>query len=439
MHVNGGGSVPYVDIEQLQSLYKVSGEKDLIDILMDSTIAQSPEQALLILYSMGIPVLPKPNEEGTYNWAVSPTAIGAAVESKFAEIGSEMWDRYAKYLEQQKERILEYINSPQCREKLELQSPAYLEYLERNTPIDTQSQARNATGYQEWLGSLPGGMRDEEVNRVQNQIDNAIQLWTGVIEGTSHFVSNYRDESIKDVAFMAASYVITAAFIGDYMNIVDVASNHLVGVNPIQDATVSVLPLVPEMVQQQATLVVNFFAMGLISFANAEAIGVSLKGGQPAATRDAVLAFAKSVVDKVKGDEVNYFLMAILVNQIEKGEVTPEQLKEVTKMVKAAMIAVALAALYKFETGAISGQEFKDLLEGKLAPRSEEEKELVNLLQGLYGEEGLEGNGSQVAWKGVLESLIAFILSKPSVEDLIHPTNVWAKLGEHLYNPEQRG
>lgn len=439
MHVQGGGSVPYINAELLQSLYIASGNKDLVDILMDSTIAQSPEQALLILYSMGIPILPKPSGEGEYTWAVNTAAIGATVESKFAEIGSEMWDRYAEYLDQQKERIVEYLRSPQCREKLEQQSPAYLAYVERNTPIDTQSQARNATGYQEWLSSLPVGMRDQEIHRIQNHIDNSVRLWTNVIEGTSHFVSNHRDESAKDVAFMVASYVITAAFIGDYTNIVDIASNHLVGVNPIQEAAVSVLPLIPEIVQQQATLVINFFAVGLMTFANAEAIGASLKGGQPAATRDTVLAFARNVIEKVQGEQVNYFLMALLVSHVEKGEVTPEKLKEVVKMVKAAMIAIALAALYKFETGSISGHEFKDLLEGKLMPRSEEEKQLVGLLQGLYGKEMMEGNGSQTEWKGVLESLIAFILSKPSVEDLIHPTTVWTRLGEHLYNPEQRG
>ncbi len=284
-------------------------------------------------------------------------------------------------------------------------------------------------------------MRDEEVGRVQNQIDQANGLWNNLIDATSNLLSNYRDESEDIVPFMAASFVITSSFIGDYMNIVDVASTNMVAVNPIQDSANAILNLVPQSFQEQITLAINFFAIGLMAFSNAEAIANQMKsGGEENATKEAVLAFANNVIDKVKSNEVNYFLMALLVNQMEKGELAPQDIQHLARVVKVAMLAVALAALYKFEAGSISDQEFRSLLEGKMEPRSEEEKQLVALLNNIYGE-GVKANDGEyeAGWQSVMDNLIAFIVSKPSVEDLINPTKVWAQVGAYLQNPNPRG
>ncbi len=438
MNVNQSGSAP-VNLDQLRALYDIADEKDLIDVLLNSTIAQSPEQAVMILYSLGIPALPKPADD--YSASSSVSSVSSMTASQFAEIGSDMWDSYLDYLEEQKERIAEYLDSPQYRQKLEVQSPAYNEYLERSTPIDTTSQARNATGYQEWLGSLPVAARDEEIGRVESQIHTAKHLWNDLIDATSNFLSDYREDMPEAAAFMAASFVICSSFIGDYMNIVDVASTNMVAVNPVQNAAAEILPLVPQSVQEQVTLAINFFAVGLINFANAEAIGHQLKsGGEPPTSREAVLAFANSVIDKVNSNEVNYFLMALLVNNVQKGEITPGDVSHLTRVVKVAMIAVALAALYKFEAGEMSGQEFADLLAGKMKPRSDEEKELVKLLQEIYGEGVASQDGEyESQWGSVLDGLVSFILSKPSVEDLTDQSQIWQRLGTFLQSPEQRG
>lgn len=438
MNVNQSGTSP-VNFDQLRALYDISDEKDLIDILLHSTIAQSPEQAVMILHSLGIPVLQKPAEEGTGSVAVS--SVASMTASRFSEIGSDMWDSYMDYLDEQKERIAEYLDSPQYRQKLEVKSPAYNEYVERSTPIDNKSQARNATGYQEWLSTLPPAARDEEVGRVENQIHAAKGAWTDLIDATSSSISNYRDDLPEAASFMAASFVICSSFIGDYMNIVDVASTNMVAVNPVQNAAAEILPLVPQSVQEQVTLAINFFAVGLINFANAETIGNQLKsGGEPPTSREAVLSFANGVINKVQSNEVNYFLMALLVSNVEKGEITPGDVNHLTRVVKVAMIAVALAALYKFEAGEISGQEFAELLSGKMVPRTEEERELVKLLQEIYGEGVASQDGEyESQWGSVLDGLVSFILSKPSVEDLTDQTQIWQRVGSFLQTPEQRG
>ncbi len=145
MNINYSNISP-ADIQQLRDLYEITEKKDLVDVLMNSTIAQSPEQAVMLLYAMGIPVLPRPSEDGGISWKVNANSIASRVEAGFAKIGSDIWDSYSKYLQEQKERIEEYLHSPQYREKIEHQSPSYLEHLERKNPIDTHIQSKKCDG-----------------------------------------------------------------------------------------------------------------------------------------------------------------------------------------------------------------------------------------------------------------------------------------------------
>ncbi len=437
MSVNGG--IPKVDLEYLMSLYTLSSDQDLVNILMSSSIAQSPEQAVSILYSMGIPVLPEPNEIGGVSWSTNISAAGAILSSGMSKIGSDIWDSYNDKLEEQKERIKEYLDSPSYRQKLELQSPAFIAAVERNTPIDAQSPVRSATGYNEWLNSLPPAARASETERIDQHIAHATGLWNGLIDGVNNYVSQNKESDAGSVGVITAGFAITASYIGDYGNIVDVASTKMVAVNPIHDAAVAVSPHVMPQFQDQVTLAINLFAIGLMNFSNAEAIGNSLQpGGKPAATEDTVRAFARSVIDKVSGNEVNAFLMSLLISNVAKGEMTSTQTQDVVRTVKMTMIAIALAALYKIGTGAMTGQEFRDLLSGNLEPKSAEEKQLVGMLQQLY-QEGVKASGGDSLWSGMMDSLIDYICGNPSVEELTDPTAVWTKLGARVVNPNISG
>lgn len=441
MNVNQPG-ISHTEFDHLLEHLELTEEKDLIDLMNDSTISQSLKEAVMMYYAIGVPFLERPetSEDGQFSWSVSNQSVQSAMAAGFAKIGSDIWDAYAKHLEEQKVRIAEYLDSPQYRAKIEQQSPAYHAYVERNTPIDTQSQARNATEYQEWLSTLPPAARETEINRVDEKIGHSKDLWNNLIDGTSNFLSDYKDEIPDSIPFIAASFVISSTFIGDYMNIVDVASTDMVTVNPVQDAAKNVMELVPQNFHEQVTLSINFFAIGLVAYSNAEVIGMQQQGGQETASKESVLAFANNVIDKVKSNEVNYFLMALLVNSTEKGQLAPQDVQHLARVVKVAMLSVALAALYKFEAGEITEQEFRDLLNGKMEPRTEEERQLVGLLNDIYGE-GLEANDGQYEdqWRSVMDNLVSFILSKPSVEDLINPARIWSQVGTFLRNPNPRG
>src|ERR1700733_5766924 len=201
----------------------------ILNPLLMSTLSPSQQEALMVLYLMNSPTLIQPNTDNTNtqtNTTTGASAIGTIVAARFAEIGTDVWDKYLNYLAEQKERIREELTSPQYR--------AWVE--DHKTP-EMKSVARSPVEYNEWLNSLPVGQRDDELLR--NQASN---LWTHYIDGVSNYISNVHDTNPEAASFMAASFVISSAFIGDYMNIVDVASTKMVSVNPIQDAASSVLP-----------------------------------------------------------------------------------------------------------------------------------------------------------------------------------------------------
>lgn len=431
----GNGLDPVSFPGQLPPVPSVGEDTDTQDPLLLSTLSPSQQEALQVLYLMNFPLLPQPALDGNGNNSLNAETIGAIVGAKFAQIGSEMWDRYLDHLAEQKERIAQELSSPAYLAFLERQSPSYIAAIERNTPIDTQNAIRNSTEYQEWLSTLPAAAREKELGD-----HHALGLWSNYIDGVTGFLNRARDEVPDAVPFIAASFVISMSFIDNFSSIVDVLDQGFIDVKPLQEVISPMIQLVPQTLQESFVLAINLYAMGLITFANAEAVGNSLRSGDPAATKDTVLAFARSVIEKVATNEINYLLMAILINNTEDGApVTDQRMNQLAAMAKAVMMSVALAALYKVETGWITSEEFQDMLEGNMEPRSEEESVLVELFQNLRLETVRDGLLLEDDWENLMHALGLFIRGNPSVEDMLNPTKIYTGLGRYLQNPELEG
>jgi hypothetical protein len=394
---------------------------NVLDPFLMSTLSPSQQEALMVLYLMNSPILVQPNTDinNQASYTIDVSAIGAMVATKFEEIGSDIWDKYLNYLTDQKERIRE-----------ELASPRYRAWVEDHKTPEMKNEIRSAVEYNEWINSLPAGQREEEILR--NQASN---LWSHYIEGVSNYISNVHDTNPEAAAFMVASFVITSAYIGDYMNIVDVASTKMVAVNPIQDAANSVLPIIPPNFQESVVLTINLFVIGAMYSSTAELLPKIKGGDQKELDFTAAKAYAAEVCDKVENNEINYFLMALLVNSSEEGApITNERLNQLAAMVKMIMLSVALAILYKVEAGWLKGEDFRALIQGELQPRSDEEARLVSM----FGQ--LQGSGALgEAWDNLLEALINFFESNPSVEDMLNPMRVYAGVSSSLPTTEAKG
>jgi hypothetical protein len=284
---------------------------------------------------------------------------------------------------------------------------------------------------------------------INTRIDDAVNLWTNTIDGISNYISENRDDNPAATLFVATSFAITATYIGDYLNIVDVASTEMVTVNPVQDAIKEILPMVPQLIQDQMVLAINLFAIGLINFSNAEAIIKTGQEQQRAPTNwESVVTFAHNVLEKVSGNTVNVYLMALLINNIEHLGSTQEQreatLSRISILAKAVMISVAVAALLKAATPdlMLNGLIFTNTMNGTLEAKSEDDRRLVNELSPLveyFNQLRAESSMSEEFWENLMGSLGDFFDKNPDLEELVSPTVIYSNLVKGLFNSEIEG
>jgi hypothetical protein len=397
-----------------------------------STISQSLAEALMVQYLMGWPVLEQPNDNGTYTTSVE--GITAMVGAEFARIGSDMWDNYLDHLAEQKQRIIDYLNSPQFRDFIQDRTLRGAVQNELNSNINTQNPIYNATDFNTYINS---------------QIIAATELWTNTIDGVSNYIQQNRESNPEAGIFIAASFAVTATYIGDYLNIVDIASTDMVTVNPVQDAVAQVLPLIPQQLQDQFTMVINLFAIGLINFSNAEAILRSSNQQRPPENWDTAVAFAHSVLANVQGNIVNGFLLAMLITKSENMSGTQEErnaeINKLTTMAKAIMVAFAIGGLLKASAPdmPLTAALFFATINKPLVAQSEIDKRLVDELSPLVEYlNNLRANDLLLSgsdWENLLEALGHFFQDDPDFEDVFRPTNLAGSLGQNLFNPDIEG
>lgn len=434
---NIDGSTPISQMGPTSPISEEEGGSGSQNDATVSTLSPSQQEALMVLYLMNAPMLVPP-EDPNGNYSISPEAIGAMVATRTAEIGSQMWDSYLEHLAEQKERIKEELESPRYQAWLEQQSPAFIAKIERGTQEQSKAAVLSSTEYNTWIQNLPATQREEELNR-----NRAGQLWTDMIGGVSSYIQEAQGTRPEAVAFMAASFVIACTFIGDYMSIVDVSSTNMVAVNPVQDAVGSIAHLIPQQLQESFTLTVNLFAVGLIHFANAEAISKAMQTGKPPATQETVDAFAKSVLEKVKGNEVNALLMAILVNKFGNvGEVTDNRMLQLVAMAKLVMLSIAMAAVYQSATGWMTPEILEELMEGNVEAKSEEDqKQFVSKFAPLheaYMEVIRDGIIPDYIVGELTRALQGYMVGTQTLEDLLDPTKVYQGIAKNLENQEPR-
>lgn len=359
-------------------------EEDKVKLLLDlmgiSTMSKSQKEAIMLLLLVSRPELPAPSE------------IGVLVGETESNVVSDMLDNWLESIEEQAEKHKEWIKSP-----------AYQVWLETHSPAE------------------------------RGKIEDENELRTSYFEGMGDYLRTVREDPEAAIPFMTASFVIAASFIGDAHMVVDTASTELVGVNPIQDAATQFHHIVPPDFRDNANLVVNLFAMGVMYYATAETIGGVGKGERP---KDLNFArnFAKGVIDKVNSNDINALLGAMLVHKSEKGEpVTKDRINQMATMAKLIMLALALAIVYKVQTGWLTGQEFAGMMNGEISlPKGEMESEVLqtmkNLLQQLPPEERVK----------VLIALMEYFDSNPSVEAMLNPKKVYESgLAQSLNLPQQ--
>jgi len=399
--------------------FEITEDTTVTDVLLYlSTLEDSDAKKAILSWLASSPLLAVPQL-----FSLSPEAFAIKLETKIAEIGAKLWDNYNEHLQEQAERKLNELKSPAYLAWLEQRSSAYIAKMEAKEPLDALLAIRSSTEYNMWLNSLPPEARDKELhfNRV---LANA----AGVVNGMNNFYSSYKDEA-DAVPFMAAAFVIAMSFMGSYMNVVDTVSTGMVGVNPIQDAATSLSQVLPPNLIESTILTVNLFAVGLIYYAQAETIAGLKPGDQP---KDLNFArnYAEAVLNKVNSNQINQFLMAVLVHHLENGQpITPQRMEQLVNFAKLIMLSVALALLYKVETGWLTGQDFAGMIKENPYKEGSVEYRVIESIREYLGQLPSAESAK------MLEALMAFFDRNPSVDDMLNPQKAFLGVMEEV--PEQ--
>lgn len=384
-----------------------------------STLSNSLAEALAVQFIAGSPLLEQPRLRAISLGAGAIEELAAG----FANIGTDIWTSYLNHLAEEKERIEDY-----------LKSPAYQYWMDQFT-----MQGLVAQGVKNDVASKALLNATEFNEAIHDRAQNAAKLWTNTIDGVSNFINQEHDKNAGNALFVMASFAIMATF-----SVGGVLSTGVVNVQPIQDAAGTVLSLVPTQLQDSFALAINLLAGGLVYFSNAEAI---LKTGEekqrPPTNWESVVVFAKNVLEKVSGNMINAYLMAMLINQME--ELAPDQpqkelvINRLAILAKALMLSTAAAALLKaatpdlqltsaFFTGTLA-QPLK-ALPGENTALLEQLKPIVTAFNQLRNETGM----SEAFWDDLVASLGEFFGRNPTIDDLVNPTAVYTQLVNHLFN-----
>lgn len=328
------------------SSFSIAGDAspNVLDSQYLSTLSSSEQESIGINLGAGFPQLEMILRDG---------------ESKAIDA---LLDGWIKNLEEQANRIREEQMSPAFRAWMAAHSS---EFQQQDSRKATLQAVYDSPSYHNWIQSLPEADRIQEMSFQRQE-----NLRSNIIDG----VSSYLKESREDASFMTAGLVIAVGMVAQ-IAMIDIASTSMVGANPISDAPIRAMAIMPPDLASTLNLSINLFAMGMVYHSVAD---VMANNDKPADMRQTAEAFAKEVLDKVQGNQINGFVMALVVNKFENGQpVTPQRAEQLANIAKVTMLMVGLASLYEHSVGWRSGAELLALLNGNMRPRSELEGQMV--------------------------------------------------------------
>lgn len=345
-----------------------------------SSLSKSEQEDVMrvLLANAYMPVLISPSwDAGTKD--VSINNVISSVEAKFAEIGSKMWDEYLKNLSVISEQIAERIKSPQYRQQTEAANPL----------------------------------------SIKNTLNNNQTL----IAGMTDYVSNHKNDQ-DAIPFMSMAFVVAAGIVGNFISVVNAVSTPMVAATPIIDAASIATQVLPPAFADTSVMVINLLLPAML-YSTSFAVLKAVDG--PKGEKEIDLAFArnyaKNILGKVGGNEINQFLAAMLVYKFEEGTpISKEQLDRAVITTKLVMLSVAFALFYKVETGWLTGDEFAKFVKQNPYKEGTVEFRLIETIK-LYLKLIPPDDRATT-----LEEIMAYCDRNPNVDELLSPEKAFSKI-----------
>lgn len=136
--------------------------------------------------------------------------------------------------------------------------------------------------------------------------------------------------------------------------------------------------LVPKTYRTEVGLIGSLFSGFMLKFSAAQNLSQTPEGEKPEDPAFARL-YAMNLLSRI--DQVDRLMEITLHNKIVRGQKISEQkIRELTAFLKIVLLCVALAMLYKAETGWITGMEFRDMLDHKLNIEDDVRQNIINMI-----------------------------------------------------------
>jgi len=259
---------------------------------------------------------------------------------------------------------------------------------------------------------------NDPVNLAKKEDDRASRL--GLSDSVQGAVASMQqNHDVDTLSFVTSSLLVSATGVAVTVGVVDVASTSMVAVTPqinqVNSLWSQASAAIPNSMRAELGMI-GAWAMGA-AFANTFVENVaksSVKGGGAPDQKSAAKTYAEGVLQLAGSNQLNNAIMALLTAKTEKNQpLTPERKAQMAATVKVILLASALAATYKASTGWITGQEFRDLLSGKMTPKTPLETQLVNALNTQLAQMDLAEKDK------VVGSLSRWINTNPDMDELL--------------------
>lgn len=430
------------EVSKSEGISPVSGENvitakvdsTIVNSLIQSTLSESQQVVALMAVIAAFPTLPPPSVvlNNTNELEISKVSRGAGSPNisqvsaaAFVELFIEaknkiimnMLDAWLKNIREIADRIQEEINSPKYQAWLEQQSPQYRAKIEFLSPKGQQEAIIKSPEYLAYVASL------QQTNEILSRLANGLDDYTQRVNlGTK--------TAVQALPFFASMFVsgVSAPLPGAVITAGTSQAKEVVSPGVFEQVWKDASLIIPGNAGVQLGWIAALIGAGLMNQTMVDTIPNFKPGTKPQQVdiTDARV-FAKNVIEILNNPEINLFVQAMVINKPEESLMMADP-KKATAMVKAVLLAMALALVYRVEYGGISKVELEDMRNGKLTSTDELKNGLAGLLRDYLSQL------SSVEQKLLKNALFDYLASKPPLDHLMKPHLVMRGTLQNLNN-----
>ena len=386
-----------------------------------STISASTSTSSTHNIDPGMPTLPPPEDQSLEKELAAFELLHA---KKMREIAHSVLDKWLEGLREAARRRLEELRSPEYLNYMKQHESAFYATLQRaEERIEAELGLRKTPQYLSWVGTL--NPSDQEHQRAY---DKELTSFVSKIDAVGNYVERSKSgqvDPVNAVNLLAASYAIGTSSVEGVITVKELGIGAAMSASSFHEMWDKMSPQMnPEQRPDILGQIGALFMVQLFAKTAVETFGGEAAGKQAAATKNFSKEFAKLVIELVKGPEMNKLSDPMLAGKAKN----PDQ---GVVALKVAMLSIALAYLYRSETGRMTPEEFDAMAQGKATFKEGDPKaELSGLISKL-----LDSIPDQK--ENLLDGLYEYMDNSPKVEQRMGAAaNLYEKLLASM--PESR-